>query len=303
MKSMKSVKPILITKSKELVIDSSRLLSQWKLALIGIGIGYLFLMLISLLSSPAFGEIAFGVEPMEVQLTAPSQGSRVTDSIDVYNGGDVTLHISAYTADWSITESGEFQFSEPGSQPRSCANWIRLNPVAFVLEPKKIVRVRYTINTPSDLSGEYWAMIFFQSRPLAVKGSKLGTNISARVGTKVFLVSSQNLPKKGKITDMVMQPGNQEKFKVSFENSGMRHIRLKGKFEVRGEDGELLAKGELQPSNAQVLAGQRRELWVKLDKPILTSTYRLRAIVDYGNKELIAGDLTVKGDLRVAAAK
>lgn len=283
-------------------------------------------------SFSAFSQVSLSVNPMEVQLKAPLQGGLVTDEIEVYNGGTVTLHIFDYVMDWNLTESGDFQFLDPGTHPRSCAKWIQTAPISFSLPPQKSVKVRYTITAPKALSAEHWAMIFFQSRPLPLKGSGLGMKFVnhegsgfgmkfvTRVGCKVFLKPSQNLPLQGKIVDMIVQPesttenlvnlvnlvnpgnsgnsgnsGNRGRVKVTFKNSGMTHVRLNGSFIIEDEVGKLIAKGELQPPRAQVLAGDSRVVWAELDKSLPTGIWNIKTIVDYGARELVAGELKVKG--------
>lgn len=145
-------------------------------------------------------------------------------------------------------------------------------------------------------------MIFFQSRPLPLKGSGLGMKFVnhegsgfgmkfvTRVGCKVFLKPSQNLPLQGKIVDIIVQPesttenlenlvnpgnpGNRGRVKVTFKNSGMTHVRLNGSFKIEDEAGQLIAKGELQPPMAQVLAGDSRVVWAELAEPANWARHR-----------------------------
>lgn len=242
---------------------------------------------------PSVSHASFGIMPMEVSLQAPRAGSRVTSDLEAYNGGDQTLHITASAMDWTLNRAGQYQFSEAGTLPNSCAKWIQFNPVEFTLPPKKAIRVRYSIATPPDFAGEHRAMIFFQSRPVPVRGTNnIELMVSTRVACKVFISPAQTPPRGGKVADMEMPlPG--EKVKIAFENTGATTFRVQGKVEVRGADGQLVATGELAPPKAQVLPGAQRDLWAQWDKPLPPGAYRIKTVLDYGGKALAGGELKV----------
>ena len=327
------------------------------------GAGLLGLFSLVLLS--AVGHCSVSVMPMEAKLTMPADGGRLADDIEIFNSGSTPTHVTASVMDWTMTEAGDPQFSEPGTQPRSCAAWIQLNPMSFSVPPGKSVRVRYSI-APRAIAEEHWAMVFFQTRPVPVKASGLGINISTRVGCKIFITPAKPLLHQGKITDMDLQripeleiraaaqriarakakadraklaamapslqdtgeasivktdllltaeglpepvaqpepaaqPGATTKVKVVFENTSPMNIRLGGTVEARGEDGQVVASGKL-PARTQILSGARRELWAQLDKPLPPGAYLIKAIIDYGAKELMSGELKARITLPVAPA-
>jgi P pilus assembly chaperone PapD len=258
----------------------------------GFVIGCLLSVLIGAL--PTAGHASFGIMPMEVSLQAPRAGSRVTSDLEAYNGGDQTLHISASVMDWTLSRDGQYQFFEAGTQPESCASWIQFNPVEFNLAPKQSLRVRYSIATPLDLSSEHRAMMFFQSRPLPTKGTNnIELMVSTRVACKVFIAPTEPMSRQGKIADMEMTSQSGGKVKVAFENTGTSTFRVQGKVEARGADGKLVATSDLGPAKAQVLPGTQRDLWAQWDNPLPPGDYRIKAILDYGGKTLVSGELKV----------
>lgn len=82
--------------------------------------------------------------------------------------------------------------------------------------------------------------------------------------------------------------------KVVFENTGLTNLRLHGTVEARSAEGQLLAQGRITPSKAQILSGAKREFWAQMDKPLLPGSYQFKATVDYGAKELMAGELKAR---------
>ncbi|HEY0074046.1 MAG TPA: hypothetical protein VGB77_08100 [Abditibacteriaceae bacterium] len=254
-------------------------------------------LLLALLALP--GQADFTVGPMEVQLKVPRPGARITSEFELYNTGTKELHISAYVSDWTKTKTGEVEIGDPGTQPNSCATWITLNPVEFNLAPKQTVKVRFTIATPADLADERHALVFFQSRPVPVKGNyNMQLAISTRFGCKVFVVPAKPLAPQGKLAGMTMSPAS--KLQVTFENTGAVNVRLNGTVEARGADGQLAAKGILLPVQTQVLPGGVQPLSPQWDRPLTPGVYQLRAVIDYGGKQLLGGEIKATVALPIA---
>jgi P pilus assembly chaperone PapD len=247
----------------------------------------------------ARANIKFGAMPMESQIKVLRPGGRATNDIEIYNGGDVALQITARVSDWTLTQNGDIQFLEAGSLPRSCASWIQMNPTQFSIAPKKAVRVRYTLNTPLDLAQEHWAMIFFKSRPIPVKGeNNIEVMVAGQVGVKIFVAPAakdkKDLPRKGHIKSIEMLPAPASKLQVTFENTGATHLRLSGTVEARNAAGEVVGQGILQPKRAQILSGSTRNVWVEFEKPLPAGTYTFKVVADYGAAQLAGGSIVAQ---------
>lgn len=277
------------------------------------------LTLVCLLLVPAIGHCSISIMPMEAKLQVARPGARLTNDIEVYNSSDAPIHVSTAVLDWTMTVSGQKQFHEAGTQPLSCAKWIQVNPVEFSLPPKQSMRVRYSVTPPADMAQEHQAMIFFTARAVPKEGdSRFALNVQTRMGCKVLVTPALKAPLQGKITGMMLQtlaasgslpaaesvrPVSFEssdalsiqpfisKVKVTFVNPNPVSVRLNGRVEAHGADGELVAKGEILPAKALVLAGATRELWAQFAKPLPSGTYQIKAAIDYGGKELVGGTL------------
>lgn len=247
---------------------------------------------------PASAQVSvppLGVSPIEVQQTAVRPGSRLTDQFIVTNGGDVPMFVSGYTSDWTVAKSGTIQFQEPGTNPQSCAPWIQLVPPSFSIPPKGQVAVRYTITTPTDLTAEHHALVFFESRPVPGKDSNnMNIMVAARIGCKVFVVPSQPLLPQGKLTGVSLLPAPDNKLAITFENTGLGHLRASGTVEARDATGQVVAKGELMPHNVQMLPGTSVDLIPKWDRALAAGPYSMKVIVDYGGKTLAGGEAKVE---------
>ncbi len=238
----------------------------------------------------------FGVGPMEVALQAPRPGAKVTSQFELFNSSDQPVHISTYAVDWNTDKSGSMELSEAGTSPASCAKWIQINPAQFILQPKKAVKVRYSIDTPTDLGDERRALVFFQSRPVPLQGqNKMQFAISTRVGCKVFVLPSSPLPRTASVAPLQLEekPAPQtSNIVATFSNTGGQSLRVSGTVEALDEGGKVVGRGKMMPSNVQVLPRTEQQMRPEWDKPLAPGRYRFRAVLDYGDKKLIG----VQGD-------
>ena len=256
---------------------------------------YSFLLILLCAATAPRSQATLGLMPMEVQQKITQADNRITDDVEIYNGGDAPVHISGSVVDFSLTTGGEYRYAEAGSTPRSCANWIKLSPAEFNLAPKKSMRVRYTITAPAGFNEEARAMMFFQSRPLPTQtGSGVNILVSMRMGCKVFVTPSQKLAGAPRISDMEFVNGPKQLAKVSLRNDGSATFRAKGTMEVQDETGRVVAQGELKPGRAQVLPGELRELAFEIIPRLAPGTYVLKTAIDSGAPQLLGGEFRCK---------
>jgi len=245
--------------------------------------------LIALFALPSWAD--FTVGPMEALLKVPRPGARITNNFELYNTGETELHISAYTSDWTKDASGQVVLGDPGTQPDSCATWIALNPAEFNLAPKQTVKVRFSITTPPDLATEKHALVFFQSRPVPIAGdNNIQVAISTRFGCKLFIVPAVPLPPQGHLTAMALSPASE--LGLTFQNTGPVNVRLSGTVQALDAGGAVVDTAKLVPVQVQVLPGGSQPLSPVWDKPLAPGDYQMRAVIDYGGKQLAGGQIS-----------
>lgn len=258
------------------------------------------LLALSVALSGSAALASFAVMPMQAHMKMPREGNRVLGEIQVFNSSATILHIDTSFADWHLTPEGQPVFSQPiaagesAISPSSCASWITVSPAEFTLAPKKTVRVRYAVTSPvaEALSGERRAIIFFQSRPVPLKGTeRLGLQVSMRIGYKLFVSSPGAPPPAAKVIDMVWQAAPKGRLGVRLQNKGATTLRATGTMQVRDQAGKVVAKGDLLP--AQVLPQSERCLWFTPAAPLAPGSYTFHTLVNYGAKALLGGQLSV----------
>lgn len=206
-------------------------------------------MALSLVASGATGiraEASISVSPALVEL----QLGKGHPS-GVFNVTSVTAETMRYRV-----HVVHFRFSSTGvlevvpADERSIAQWIKCNPLEFVLAPHASRAVRYTVVTPKSLApGEYRAAVWFE--PLTESGPALGD--STKVRAKVRVVTNILVPIFGQMATVehhcelsalaaTKTPGGLT-IAARVANTGSGRLRVKGSYEVLTADDQQVSQG------------------------------------------------------------
>ena len=120
----------------------------------------IFTFIVSL-TSISYGFSLF-ISPSSYKATV-APGLSVTGDARITNEGNYPIGIKTDAQDWIYNEQGSKTFLPPGTNPFSCAKWIRLFPSKFKVEANSYRTTQFTINAPEDAEGGYYAVVFFES--------------------------------------------------------------------------------------------------------------------------------------------
>lgn len=99
--------------------------------------------------------------------------------IQLKNTGSKPAHVNVRQTDYHFEADGSNRYDEPGSSPRSNANWLSVTPPRIVLEANQSTEVHYKCRVPDrpELRGAYWSMIMIEpaAAPVAAADDKQGT--------------------------------------------------------------------------------------------------------------------------------
>jgi len=250
------------------------------------------LLLPAFTTGQAWAGVGLNVAPPKFEFSLRPGGS-FTETVTVENKGDTRGHVSAFPMDLSMDRMGELIFSKAGTQPRSLAPWIRVNPTEFELEPGQSQLVRFTVTAPPDALGSYLAVIFFQTRPERLQAS--GAAVSARVGSILIAHVSGKEVRKGEIVSLTVspfQPGKPLEVAVTFENKGNWLLRPKGTMKVKEVHGKVVWEASLDEEGGAVLPLTQREFHMKGPGDLPVGNYTVEVALDYGGKEILAAETT-----------
>jgi hypothetical protein len=247
-------------------------------------------LFLSCLTMPAVAGISFSVSPIRMELAGNPGGSHA-DAIEVHNEGDEPVRIRIVMNDWYLSETGTPIFQKAGTQDHSCAAWLKINPVDFLLQPGEKKVVRYSVSIPPDtVPGGYWGAFVFQTLPIVKPGQKAdAVSLKGNIASIIY-VTAGNPPVKGDIIDMNFETKeNGATISTRLQNTGTVPFRIKGELKITDAEGNTVASYDF--TDAPVLAGFTRTFSQRIEEPLSPGDYTALATIDLGTGDLLAGEL------------
>ena len=254
----------------------------------------ILLIVLTTISSPALlfsAEVSISVSPIRVEHLV-KQGERGTDTISVTNDGTVPTRLKVSIEDWTLTRDGNPMFMKARKNPYSCADWIRINPVDFRVDPGQTREVRYTVTVPEGIEdGGYRLAIIFETVPDVTPGERAKrVYLKGRIATIVYEVVGKPVPQ-GHANSLKADPKKEGMdFILALQNTGKVHFRTKGSITVKDSNGSKAFEVELP--DVPVLPESERDVKVSYDKVVPKGKYTATAVADIGKKELIGAEAT-----------
>lgn len=229
------------------------------------------------------------VSPAKLELSIP-RGVTYNIPVTVRNAGFAKTHVQATMVDFGVTMAGSYEFQKIGTRPYSLMKWASIRPREFDLQPGASQQVQLTISVPNQakLRGEYAGIVFFQTRPLRVRGQAVA--FSARVASKIYMTIPDTQKVRGKIIKMNSATGSASQvYRVLFKNTGNVHLYLRGQLQIQ-QDGHTIAELPLAKGTLVERGGER--LIQISGKHLPRGTYQAIATIDYGGKTETGGEIS-----------
>ncbi len=170
-------------------------------------------------------------------------GETLSGQITVFNRSNEPLGVSAYMEDFVYTPpfDGQKKFLPAGTDPRSCSSWITFTPREFTLPALGKQQVNYTIRVPENVSGGYYAVMFFEKKGFTT-APEVGVRIVSRVGS-LFFLEAQKSVRQAKVKDLAVTEG---KLRGKVANEGDIILVVKGVYYSLDADGRAVDRGEIK---------------------------------------------------------
>lgn len=195
----------------------------------------------------------------------------------------------AHMEDWWRSEDGKQSFyREPGTLSRSCASWIKLNPVESVVGPGETLNVRLSISVPPDVKpGGYWAALTVDEIPDPLDNpGGIGIRFVGSLSVGVF-INITPLDKQARIVDVQIHPDRAE---IKLRNDGNCPLPVEGRFEFY-EPGAKQAKAVAQITRSTLLPEPINTALISVSLPdaktLPAGRYQVRVILDIGLEHYI----------------
>jgi P pilus assembly chaperone PapD len=248
---------------------------------------YLCLLLLLVPATAARARMDLELSPIRAELQIDA-GVAETNVVQVRNVGDQPVRVRAYLQDWTLGRQGEPQFCRPGSQKKSLAPWLEINPTDFQIRPGQTGEIRYTITVPPGAaSGTYWTALMVEGMP-ALTGPPSPKKMALHGRFAVMLYETVGRPEiKAQFQDFQVTPGRQKlTFSLSLANAGQGHIRpRRSKILLRNQQGQEVAQVEIP--DAPVLPGSSREIVWDQEIKLPPGQYLAEARLDIGRRDIL----------------
>lgn len=231
------------------------------------------------------GTLSFSVNP----------GFSQTQQIQIRNKANTEQSYVFNLSDWLTDEDGEVKYFEPGTTPRSCADWITVSPTLVTLQPNEQATVNVTMLVPEDDASTKWAVVFVQSAveqtgPKAVdKDVAMGVQVSLRIAVPIFQSPTSNTFYKGTLeglTEDIKEDGSRV-YKTQVINLGDKVLNCKVYFMISNL--ETAEEFTSEPMTFSLLPENNKEIEYTLDEPLEKGNYSVAAILDYGHNDELDG--------------
>jgi hypothetical protein len=241
--------------------------------------------------------IALDVLPSLLELQA-APGETIERSVTLTNPGEDSLDVSAEAGDWTMSERGEIRFDAAGSNPRSCAGWIRVTPSAVRVPPKGQATVSVRVGAPADLDGTRWAVVFFRLPDALGFHEGRPADLVARVGLTVYVTGSGTERESLELSELTAAGSPEILLRAAFDNGGNTAVRVKMTWQIRAASGSVV---RTDAATVVCLPGSRREAVDRVpDLP--PGTYRVSGMARWGNRRWKVRECVLEVPARPATA-
>ncbi|MCU1392687.1 MAG: hypothetical protein JWM34_1115 [Ilumatobacteraceae bacterium] len=198
-------------------------------------------------------------------------GGSATDSVTLYNFGNVELTFRVYSTDAFNNAQGQFDLL-PGDQvPVDAGTWVKLPLENVTVPPKKQVTFPITITVPADAApGDHAGAILASNSTASTDASGQIVNLDRRTGTRMYIRVNGPLTPDIAVTNVqtdysqALNPVGGSA-KVTFDVVNRGNVRLGGTptVSVGGPFG-LGDSTVILPAIAELLPGQKASLTADL---------------------------------------
>lgn len=242
-----------------------------------------------------------GVMPMTIDKTL-EHGKSYQLSLLVRNTSERPKAFRISCADRIYDNFGSPQEVKPGTNPRSCIEWLDFPTGIINIGPKESKKIVFKAEVPDSAHGTYWANLYVgETTPSRkIKTNELGMHINVLWRTQVsinFTVHSER-ETSAEIRHMEIKQESSGKHCLEIEimNTCLEKIMCRGYCEIRDQYGNTLEKINLyNEGKFSIYPSYSR---IVVSKPFLTEfkdgIYPCIAVVDFGGENLIAGQIILK---------
>lgn len=221
----------------------------------------------------------------------------------VANETDTPQQARLYLTDYHFQADGTNDYGDPGSSPRSNADWVQFTPSVLTIPPRESLPVQYTVTVPEDsLSGTYWSLLMVEAVPPGAPESTLpGASDQPRYGVRpvmrygVQIATHVQGTGSGDVrfanAQLTRTEDGTHQLVVDVANEGNRMIRPQVWAEVVDSSGSSL--GRLEGSTSRIYPGTSVRQTITLGA-LPGGQYTTLVVVDAGGDDVYGAQYEVE---------
>ncbi|MDZ7317168.1 MAG: hypothetical protein ONB24_13705 [candidate division KSB1 bacterium] len=175
-----------------------------------------------------------------------SRGDSLQGFIELENPGTESQEVRIYQTDYQFDADGKVFYPDPGSTPRSNAQWIEYYPQNLILPPKEktIISLKIKIPWADSLAGTYWSMVMVEAPKAGESVAKEGmVSIKSVIRYGVQIIT--DLTEKGdallKFNNVkIVSAESRKQLSLDVENVGNRQVTPNVMLKIFKPDGQSL---------------------------------------------------------------
>jgi P pilus assembly chaperone PapD len=227
-------------------------------------------VMMSVAAGPTFA--ALRVSPGVVE--ARFENGRTSGSFTITSTDSKTQRLRVFPVHFHLNLDGQVNITPIDSS--SLANWIKITPREFTLEPNSERQIRYAIMAPDSVpDGSYWGALEFLPLPSHQDSLTAMTTLKAIAVVVVPILADKGKPvyvwnlDPDSMRSIVTPDGVVLLAKV--ENDGTGRVAQKGHYEIRDSGGNVVKSGDTD--RGSVLPHSVRYLKTTVPKTLAAGSY------------------------------
>lgn len=245
---------------------------------------FIFALIAVIFMAPGANAFSINIDPPSIWIS-PGPNSSYSGTITVDNRGEEDITIRAYTEDWIFAADRSKEFKKSGTTPLSCSNWITIYPKNFTLASGKAQQVQYTVTIPSDASGGYNSVIFFESN-VESSSATLGSKVilAGRIGSIIYVNIKGKSKSAASVDQYLVSKPDENKplnIKMVMKNDGNTILSAEGTSIVMDKEGKVY--GRVNISKFYLLPGEKAAAKAVWFGKLSEGLYNIVTSIDYGS--------------------
>ncbi len=265
----------------------------------------MFLLLPAIISLSlilSFTTLSYGFVRVDKMKLKPiiTPGKTETGQIRIENPSENPLVVKIYLEDWIYVApgNGDKKFMPAGTSKYSCASWITFAPSEFIMPPFSSQVLSYAITMPEDIKEGHYAIMFFETQPVAVGEEGVNVMVATRIGT-LFYIHPKGLIDRSAILSNLSFTKNYEDssldISLDFKNTGnISQIIEKATYSIIDRGGRVYARGLF--NNIYTFPNDTAKLTSTWKDKLPTGIYDIIITLTHDTNDIVVREATIEVD-------